>query len=76
MRTNTPFDSRMQPMGVYIGPPPNRFPAPIIAQNMPIQQGFAPMMTQSLQHQNYQMHIPQGQINTQYVNEVVRAPRK
>lgn len=78
MRPTPTFDPRIQPVGVYIGGPPNRYPTPMMQQNMPIQQGYAqmPMINQPAQPAGYQIHIPQNQVPAQYINDPARAPRQ
>jgi hypothetical protein len=78
MRTNPPFDPRVQQMGMYVGGPPQRYLQPIIQQNIPMQPGFPqiPVINQPQPAPVYPVQpVNQNQYHPQYINEQQRGTR-
>ncbi len=81
MRTNPPFDPRIQPVGIYpnntLPQGPQMYMQPMMhqAQNPPVNYMQMPIISQTHQGPSYPV-IGQHQIQQQYVGEAVRMQRQ
>lgn len=75
MRSNPPFDPRMQPMGMYVGGPSQVYMQPMMHPNAPQQANYQqiPIKTQNQPHQTYPIN---PQPHPQFANEQVRVQRQ
>lgn len=81
MRTNPPFDPRIQPVGIYANNPipqgPQMYMQPMMHQpgNPPVNYMQMPIISQTHPAPSYPV-IGQHQIQQQYVGEAVRMQRQ